>query len=333
MTISTVPIWLDCDPGTDDAFAILLALFHPQFKLLGISTVYGNAPIESTTRNTLGLLQILGINDVPVYMGENTPLVRIPRYALDIHGDSGLGGATLPEELTLKPQLTKYYDAMKDAILAHPHEICLVGVGTYTNIAILFKKYPELKPLVKYISVMGGAFEMGNNTKYAEFNVISDPHAANQLFHDEELMNKIIVNGLNITHTAMANESVRKRIYNPEGDNNSELRKTFYDILNFYYKNYKSRKDFIGPPLHDPLAVFNVLPMLDDGHDYNFEYIRRRITANEDPNDEREGETVFVNGSRISDPGNEPNGTIIGKKVDIDLFYEYVLEALDLADK
>lgn len=92
MTNQQIPIWLDCDPGNDDAFAILLSVFSPRYKLLGISTVHGNAPLHMTTHNTLAVLDLLNIFNVKVYEGEGKPLVNAPRYALDVHGVTGIGG-------------------------------------------------------------------------------------------------------------------------------------------------------------------------------------------------------------------------------------------------
>lgn len=208
MTAGSIPLWLDCDPGTDDAFAILLAVFHPRFKLLGISTVHGNAPLKSTTHNTLALLEVLKVKNIPVYKGESKPLVKDPYFAFYAHGKSGMGGANLPENISSKPANDKtYMEAIRDAILEYPDEICIAATGTFTNMSKLFEKYPELRGKVKYLTIMGAGFGIGNVTPYAEFNCYVDPEAANNLFHDEVLRNKIIVNGLNITHGYSGSET------------------------------------------------------------------------------------------------------------------------------
>lgn len=327
MTIDQIPVWLDCDPGTDDAFAILLSLLHPKFNLLGISTVYGNTDIDNTTHNALALCDLLN-KSVPVYRGVNHPLAKPPRYAAYCHGVSGMGDVKLPQHPRFKEATDKpYHEAIKDAILAHENEICLVVVGAYTNIHTVFSKYPELKSKIKLMSMMGGAFDFGNITPHAEFNVFADPKAANELITDPELMNKIIINGLNFTHSAVATKKIRDALFSK----GTSIRKTFEDILNYYNRHHSEKyKDSEGPPIHDPLAVFTVLPFSSDPKDYGVEFVKRRVKVIE--SGEMEGATVFVNGSKLTDPGNEKEGCMVPYKINNELFYSYIGEALDIAD-
>ncbi|KAI5961525.1 URH1 [Candida theae] len=331
MTIQQIPIWLDCDPGNDDAFAILLSLFSPRYKLLGISTVHGNAPLDMTTHNTLALLDLLNIFNVKVYKGEEKPLMNAPRYALNVHGITGIGGVELPDTSINKcVSSISYVNAMKNAIDAHAHEICLVVTGTMTNVALLIEKYPEVLGKIKYISVMGGSFGMGNATPYAEFNFHTDPHAAKIVM--DKLQDRMILSPLNLTHKIVATSAVRKQIFDEEDKTtNSPLRKAFYDILMFYSMAYaKSDGTFGDPPLHDPVAVYSLLPLVDgDCALYGYQYLRRKLNIVVEG--QREGESIIVNKSLpISE--SEDEGVYVGQNLDSEKFWNCMLDALHAAE-
>lgn len=190
------PIWLDCDTGHDDAFAILLAARSPAASLLGISTVYGNAPLESTTYNTRAILKSIGREDIPVYPGAAKPSLRDAAHAPDIHGDSGLGGTHSLPQPTVPARSGGALTAMYRALRAErPGTAWLVAVGALTNVAALFRSYPDLIDHVAGLSIMGGAVgggftdapmgavdgegeRFGNHTPFAEFNIYCDPEAA-----------------------------------------------------------------------------------------------------------------------------------------------------------
>lgn len=339
MTIAdSIPIWLDCDPGNDDAFAILLAAFHPKFNLLGISTVYGNAPNSSTTHNALALLDVLGAeqDQIKVYSGENKPLVKPVKFAPEIHGATGIGGAKLPKTPRIKESTDQtYLQAMRSAILEHAGKICVICTGTLTNMAILIETYPEVKSKIRFVSIMGGALNKGNATKYAEFNVHCDPLAAANVLHDESLSGKTILAGLNITHKALATMEVRKNMYdetNPK--KNSHVRKLFYDIAMFYAESYRVQHNItLGPPIHDPLAVFLLLALVNKQEDLadnvDFKYIKRKLKVIQEG--EREGETQIANGD-LDELKEEENGVYVGLNVNVELFWSYVLKALDNAE-
>lgn len=339
MTFGTpVPIWLDCDPGNDDAFAILLAAFHPKFELLGISTVYGNAPNSSTTHNTLGLLDVLNIkqDQIKVYSGENKPLFKAPKFAPEIHGPTGIGGAKLPTKPRINVSTHEtYLEAMRREIIEHAGEICIICTGTLTNMAKLITTYPEVKSKIRLVSIMGGALNMGNASKFAEFNVYCDPHAASQVICDEVLSGKTILVPLNITHTAIATETVRNKMYSETNPSKcSPIRKLFYDIVMFYAESYRINHNItLGPPVHDPLAVFLILALIDKQDnvkdEINFRYLRRHLRVVQEG--EREGETQMVNGD-FDELKEEPNGIYVGVSANIDLFWNHVLDALDIAE-
>lgn len=330
MTIQQIPIWLDCDPGNDDAFAILLSIFDPRFHLLGISTVHGNAPLEWTTHNALGLLDILNVHNIKVYTGEERPLVNEPKYALNVHGKTGIGGLQLPLQTQNQPiNHHAYLSAMYLAICQNAGEICLVCTGTLTNVAKLVEKHPDVVEKIKYISIMGGSFGFGNATPYAEFNFHTDPHAAELIVR--EFQNKIVLSPLNLTHKVIATPEVREQnIYNPSDEKrNSSLRKGFYDVLMFYSLAYKTRKGFAeGPPLHDPIAVYSILPLVDlDPEEYGYKYVRRRIKV--ETSGKNEGESVII----LQDSGDgDGDGAYIGEDLDKGKFWKSIADALERAD-
>ncbi len=237
-------ILLDCDPGHDDALALLLAARHSD--LLGVTTVSGNAPLAATTRNALLTLQLAGL-DVPVHAGASRPLVAEAKHAPDIHGESGLGGPVLPE-LT---RTAAGSDAVRFIIdtVRGTENVWLVAVGPLTNVALALRAAPDIAERLAGVSIMGGSAGFGNRTATAEFNIWADPEAAQMVFSSGV---KLIMCGLNVTHQFMVLEDDVARIRalgNPVA--------TFAaDLLSFYARAYADA--FFGRaegPLHDPCAV------------------------------------------------------------------------------
>ncbi|OTB07530.1 hypothetical protein M426DRAFT_317834 [Hypoxylon sp. CI-4A] len=291
-----VPLWLDCDPGHDDAFAILLGAYHPGIKLLGISTVHGNASLEKTTRNALSVLAAIGKHDeVPVYPGASQALQRAPIHAVDIHGESGLDGTSLlpkpPAHLVEALNADGYaperaIEAMAKALRAcKPGTAWIAATGALTNVAALFAAHPDLKTHVKGLTSMGGSVgggftpavmgvvdgvpRIGNYTQWAEFNVLIDPEAADAIFSDPVLAAKTTLVPLDLTHLVLATNEVQELLlYGPpgrdggprEGRGKSDLRVMLVELLNFFASTYRDVFGIIeGPPLHDPLAVAAIL--------------------------------------------------------------------------
>lgn len=282
-----IRVWLDCDTGHDDAFASLLAARHPSLDLLGISTVYGNAPLEHTTRNTRAILKAIGREDVPVHPGASKPFCRGATFAPSIHGASGLDGTTcLPTPTSSwKPDVTAV-DAMYRAIVQSPPEsVWLVATGCLTNIALLFAVHPETAELIAGLSIMGGAIgggftdapmgtvtgegeRFGNHTACAEFNICLDPESAKAIFDNSVLQPKTTLITLDLTHQFLATERIRKAMLYGWGTAASStrtdlgtgqvspVRKLFHEILVFFAKTYADVFGLTeGPPTHDPLAV------------------------------------------------------------------------------
>lgn len=276
-----VPLWLDCDPGHDDTFAILLAAYHPGIKLLNISTVHGNASLAKTTNNALSILAAIGKQDeITVYPGYAHALHREPIHApTEIHGESGLDGTDLlPKPQTEANTSVRAIDAMAAALKAtEPGTAWVVATGGLTNIGALFSEHPELAAHIKGLSIMGGAIgggftpavlgkvdgkeRIGNFTPYAEFNVLIDPEAAASLFDNPVLAPKITLIPLDLTHLVLATKDVNDLIlYGPdgarEGRGKTDLRVMLVELLNFFAGTYRDVFGIVeGAPLHDPLAV------------------------------------------------------------------------------
>lgn len=213
MTANSQPIWLDCDPGIDDAIALLTLLGRPDVNLVGISTTHGNVALTQTTRNALDLLNLAGRateerGGSPVYAGAASPLVREPIYAPDIHGAGGLGGVELA---TSSQPIEPLHGALAlaQALQAQPGEVTLLATGPLTNLALAERLYPGVLRLARQVVIMGGSLEMGapklgNVTERAEFNAYADPEALHVLLQSGA--NPALL-GLNLTRQVVVDEA------------------------------------------------------------------------------------------------------------------------------
>lgn len=173
-------IILDCDPGHDDAIAIMMAAKHPAIDLLGITIVAGNQTLDKTLINGLNVCQKLEIN-VPVYAGMPQPIMRQQIVADNIHGETGLDGPVF-EPLTRQAENTHAVKYIIDTLMASDGDITLVPVGPLSNIAVAMRMQPAILPKIREIVLMGGAYGTGNFTPSAEFNIFADPEAARVVF-------------------------------------------------------------------------------------------------------------------------------------------------------
>lgn len=171
-----IPVWIDCDPGVDDAMALLLAGRLEELELVGISTVNGNVPLAVDTENALRLRELFGLN-CPIYAGADRPLLRPCEPGDSFHGPDGLGGATLPPAQGQVEALPAW-DALHEAARRYAGELVLLAVGPLTNVAIALGKYSDLPELLRRTVIMGGSATRGNCTPCAEFNIWADPEAA-----------------------------------------------------------------------------------------------------------------------------------------------------------
>ncbi|MGJ7118375.1 nucleoside hydrolase [Morganella morganii] len=245
-------IILDCDPGHDDAIALLLAYGNPEIELLAVTTVVGNQTLEKVTRNALAVARIAGITGIPFAAGCPRPLIREIETAPDIHGDSGLDGPVLPEPvLALDPRHA--VQLIIDTIMAHtPKTITLVPTAGLTNIALAARLEPRIIDRVKEVVLMGGGYHTGNWSAVAEFNIKIDPEAAHIVFNAGWPLTMV---GLDLTHQALATPEVISKIA-AVGTAPAQF---VLELLEFFGTMYKSAQGFDYPPVHDPCAVAYVI--------------------------------------------------------------------------
>ncbi|HET7724941.1 MAG TPA: nucleoside hydrolase, partial [Propionibacteriaceae bacterium] len=244
-------IILDCDPGHDDAIAILLAAGSPDIDLLAITTVAGNQTLEKVTRNAMSVCAAGGIT-VPIAAGSAGPLVRPQYVAEDIHGDSGLDGPALPPA-TLELDRRHAVDVIIDILMSEePGTVHLVPTGPLTNIALAIRKEPRIVERVKSVVLMGGAYTRGNVTSAAEFNIYVDPEAAEAVFAADWDVTMV---GLDLTHQATATPDVIERITAVGGP----LATFVTDMLGFFRSTYLERFGFPDPPVHDACCVARLI--------------------------------------------------------------------------
>ncbi|MEU7159772.1 nucleoside hydrolase [Streptomyces chrestomyceticus] len=245
-------IILDCDPGHDDAIAMLLAYGNPDIDLVAVTTVVGNQTLEKVTRNALSVARIAGITGVPFAAGSPRPLVRTIENAPEIHGDTGLDGPDLPEP-NVELDRRHAVDLIIDTVMSHePGEITVVPTAGLTNIALAVRKEPRIAERVREVVLMGGGFHEGNWSAVAEFNIVIDPHAAHIVFNERWPVTMV---GLDLTHQALATPEVTKKI----ADVGTKPAQFVLELLDFFRDAYRENQGFEYPPVHDPCAVAYVI--------------------------------------------------------------------------
>ena len=241
------PLVIDCDPGVDDAIAILLALASPELELLAVTTVAGNLPLETTTRNALRVLALAGREDVPVAAGAGRPLVvSRGRDAAEVHGADGLGGAPAPEPRAAVVPMHAV-DLLAEVLERSDEPVLLAPIGPLTNVALLAALRPELLPGLGQVAVMGGSDGHGNRTPAAEFNIWFDPEGAERAF-DSGL--DITMVGLNVTRVATLLDADVDRI-RAAGPIGAVAAAMLGFYLDWHGEHYRERV----VPVHDALAV------------------------------------------------------------------------------
>jgi inosine-uridine nucleoside N-ribohydrolase len=299
-------ILLDCDPGHDDAIALLLALASPEVELLGVTTVAGNQTLEKTTANAIRVLDFVGREDMTVAAGADRPLVRDPFVAAYVHGETGLDGPDLPP-----PQREPIAQHAVEFLAEHVTGATLVPIGPLTNVALLLAEHPDARP--DRIVLMGGSIGLGNVTPAAEFNIWADPEAAACVFASGIELTMI---GLDVTHQAllMTDDAERLRASGRTGRMVAEL----YD---FFHRFHADTYGFGGSPIHDAVALAYVFrPELVQ--------TERRHVAIECASELNRGRTVVDLWQRT---GREPNAHV-GVGVDGRAFVELLLERLPTLD-
>lgn len=297
---------LDCDPGHDDAIALLLA--HHHTELVGVTTVSGNAPIEATTRNALVVLDLLG-STAPVHRGAPRPLVVPPFHAAYVHGESGLDGADLPEP-SRAPESHDAVSFIVDTCRAE-EGLWLVPTGPLTNVALALRAAPDLAGRIAGISLMGGG-RFGNTTAAGEFNVWCDPHAAAVVF---DYGGPLVMAGLHLTHQLQATPGRIAAVRAVPG----RLGTLLADLLTFFSHAYTSRHDGMeGAAVHDPCAVLALT------HPELFGSVRAHVAVETDGALTR-GLTLIDDRRLIDRPA--PNTTVL-ETVDADAAFAVIVAAV-----
>ena len=240
-----IPLWLDCDPGVDDAMAMALMFAVDAYDVKGISAVAGNVELEKTFRNARDLAAFLGRKDVPVYAGAERPLFRTPRTCYFIHGENGLGNVDLPAS-DAPVEKTPAWDALYEAAKAANGELVLVAIGPLTNVALALSKHGSLPKLLKKIVIMGGSASYGNATPAAEANIFCDPEAASTVF---QCGVPIVMCGLDTTLQTVMSPAQLDRM----GEMNPVCR--FLRDAAQHGLAYSRAHGIDGMALHDPTAV------------------------------------------------------------------------------
>ena len=239
-------ILLDCDPGHDDAIALLLALASPEVDLVGVTTVHGNQTLEKTTTNALKLLEFVDRTDVPVAAGADRPIRREPFVAEYVHGESGMDGPSLPAPTT-SPDPRHAVDFIAETIHGSDEPITLVPTGPLTNVALFLARHPDAAAKVERIVLMGGAIGEGNVTPAAEFNIWCDPEAADRVFTSGLDVTMI---GLDVTHQALFGPRPTAEIRAA-----GRVGAMVAELLEFYGQFHKQSYGWDGSPIHDAVAM------------------------------------------------------------------------------
>jgi inosine-uridine nucleoside N-ribohydrolase len=295
----TTRLILDCDPGHDDAIALLLALASPELELVGVTTTHGNQTLEKTTDNALRVLALVDRIDVPVAMGADRPLQRELHVAAHVHGESGLDGPELPARRS-EPVEQHAVDFLVEQMTP---ETVLVAVGPLTNVALALERGIEPARIV----LMGGAIAEGNMTPAAEFNVWADPEAAQQVFHSGLDVTMI---GLDVTHGALLTPAWADRFRDT-----GRVGTFVADLVEFFKRYHERTYGWDGAPIHDAVALAHAF--------------RPGIVTTERMNVEVELESQLTRGRTVADrwhrTDREPNAHV-GIDIDPEAFFELLLE-------
>ncbi|WP_308640101.1 nucleoside hydrolase [Paenibacillus silvisoli] len=246
---------IDADTGIDDALAILYAIKSGKADILGITTTFGNIPVEQATENTLRVLKLAGVeNEIPVSQGAPQPLVRTVKvFPTFVHGVNGIGDVELPRSYQL-PVSEAADDFIVRTAGEHEGELVIVALGRLTNIAHALKKDPELPAKIKHLYVMGGAVHVaGNVTPTSEANIWGDPEAADFVIQSGIPMTLV---GLDVTLNTLLRQSHLDMLQQSCSAENQEI-VSFLNRSMAYYFNFYRQSDALHQcaPMHDPLAV------------------------------------------------------------------------------
>ena len=297
---------IDCDPGHDDAIALILA--HRVADVVGITTVSGNAPLSATTENALMLTALLEV-DTPVHAGAAGPLVGEPVHAAMVHGESGLGTVDrIPHS-----QRVASDDAVGYLLDAAAEDIWIVAIGPLTNLALAIERDPTWTERIAGIAIMGGSAGVGNATPVAEFNIYADPEAAARVF-ESGVEVEVVMCGLNLTHQFLTDDGIAERLRAADAPT-ARFAAQICDDIHGRMESLTGRR---AAALHDPCAVLAVT------HPELIETAARAVAVEVDGTLTR-GMTVVD--QRVTRRRNPPNA-LVGYGIDAEKGMACVLEAL-----
>jgi inosine-uridine nucleoside N-ribohydrolase len=301
-----IPLILDCDPGHDDAIALLLALGSPEVELLAVTTVHGNQTLEKTTANAVRVLDLAGRPDVPVAAGAHRPLARELTVASHVHGESGLDGPALPEP-SRGPADEHAVDLLELTIAASTQPVTLVATGPLTNVALLLERTGGAN--IERIVSMGGSIAEGNMTPAAEFNIWADPEAADLVYRSPVDTTMI---GLDVTHLAVTTPAVGERLRAA-----GRVGPFVAELVDFFSRYHRETYGWEGAPIHDAVAVAHV--------------IRPGLVTTIDRNVEIELASELCRGRTVVDRWNRtgrPHNAHVGIDLDVPAFFALLEERL-----
>ncbi len=300
------PVILDCDPGHDDAIALLLALASPELELLGVTTTYGNQTLEKTTANALRVLELVERTDVPVAAGAERPLERELVVAAHVHGETGLDGTILPPAST-SPTTDDSTSFVAEAVSGASDPVTIVATGPLTNVA----RYLDAHGTdgIAHVVVMGGSIAEGNITPSAEFNVWCDPEAAARVFESGLDISMI---GLDVTHQALLGQEVEARLRA-----SGRIGSFVADLNTFFTHYHRKTYGWEGAPIHDAVAVAHT--------------VRPGLVTTKHRNVEVELESELCRGRTVVDLWQRterlPNAQV-GVAIDAPAFFDLLVERI-----
>lgn len=302
--MSKKKLLIDCDPGHDDAIMLLISCFQDEYEIIGVSSCSGNQTIEKTSLNASNLLNYFGRDDIPLSIGSSTPIIRKPRICAEIHGETGLDGFDFPS-YNHKYEKIPACDFLIEKLLAN-EEVTIITSGPMTNLGLAIRKNKEILKHIKEIVLMGGSTGEGNMNKYAEFNILVDPEAADICFSSGVPIRML---GLNVTRKILVNDSVMSeasKIKTKGGD-------LFIKLMTVFNKN---QRDFFGleaGPLHDPATIISLL----NENVFTFEPMNVTIDTSAS---EKAGQTVCKK--------NKPHNCLVAFEVNIKLYWQEIYKYL-----
>ena len=246
-----IPVIIDCDPGHDDAIALVMALASERLEVKAVTASPGNQTVDKTAKNAMKVLELCGRSDIPVALGVHHPILGQLVVGKEMHGETGMDGPMLPEPAMI-PSEKNAVELIADILKNSADKVTIIITGPFTNIGIFLLAYPELKSKIEKFSVMGGGVFIGNRSPYGEFNVWNDPEAAKIVFNSGV---PVEMYGLDVTHKAI----IYKEEFEIFRNKKDKINQFLADLLDFFSICYMGERKFPGCPMHDSCAVAGLI--------------------------------------------------------------------------